>query len=96
MWKRLKEEENTDTPVGNWSSCKRPGDERRKYEVESVPDVSSTLSKEERTATCELLEPTALLCSFCNVDFRNLEEENELGAREYLIGKVNLVLADPP
>lgn len=34
--------------------------------------------------------------SIYHMDFRNLVEENELGVREDLSGKVNIFLTDPP
>lgn len=60
---------------------------------ESEPTASSTLSEEGSTAIRILVKAMAFLYSIHDVNFRYLAEEHELGVREHLSGKVNLVFA---
>lgn len=53
-----------------------------------------TLSREEKTLMSKLIKEMASLCSFCNMNIRNLSEQHDIGVREDLSANVYFVLAE--
>lgn len=62
---------------------------------ECKPAASFISSDAERTAMSRPVNAIAFLCSIFDVDFGNLVEEHDLGARKDLSWKVDFVPVDP-
>lgn len=87
---------NREDPARTWrqGKCHAMNEEVVVDEVEIAKSL--TLSEVRKTITSKPRKLMALLCSVCDAYFIKLTEGHSLGLEEYLRGKVDLVLADPP
>lgn len=75
----------------------RSGSQEMKEEDSSYdgePAASSTLSNKGRTPMSRLIEEMTSFCSFFDVNFKHMAEEQKICTNEYRTGKVEVVLAE--
>lgn len=59
-------------------------------------DASANLSKKRNTTKRKLIKVMDSMCFFYELDLQNLVKKYELGSREYISSKVEIILADLP